>query len=398
MEYLFSNFRYLVSRTRLDFVRYLYSGINWNNRLIAIVGTRGVGKTTMMLQHISMNYDINSPSVLYVSLDNLWFSSHSLLELADEFHKNGGKALFLDEVHKYPGWSREIKNIYDSYPEMKVVFTGSSMLDIYSSGADLSRRAIKYTLNGMSLREYLDYEHKIKIAPVTISDLLADHIPLSIELAKSFRPVAILKEYLKYGYFPYYKEDKEGYFNRVAETINTVIEVDLPANIDIEYHTIIKIKKLFSIIAASVPFKPNISKLAEQTGTTRPSLLHYLDALEKAQAILLLDKEATGLKRLVKPEKIYLGNTNYAYAISGDNVNIGNLRETFIYSMLNATNKVTYSDKTDFTVDGKYHFEIGGKEKNQKQISGLKEAYIVKDNIETGYLNQIPLWMFGLLY
>ena len=398
MEKLYSNFRYLVSRTPLDFVRYLYYRINWNNRLIAITGTRGVGKTTMIFQHIKMKYDIYSPEVLYVSMDNLWFASHSLLELADEFHKSGGKALFLDEVHKYPGWSREIKNIYDSYPEMKVVFTGSSMLDIYRSGADLSRRAVKYTLNGMSLREYLEFEHGIKTAPVTLSDLLTDHIPIGVELSKSFRPLAVFREYLKYGYFPFYKEDKEIYFNRVAETVNTVIEVDLPANIDIEYLTIIKIKKLFSIIASSVPFKPNISKLAEQTGTTRPSLLNYLDALGKAQAILMLDKEAEGLKRLVKPEKIYLGNPNYAYAFSGDNVNIGNLRETFFYSMLNGTNKVSYSDKTDFTVDGKYYFEIGGKNKNQKQISGLKEAYIVKDNIETGFSNQIPLWMFGLVY
>lgn len=398
MEQLYSNFRYLVTRTPLDFVRYLHSGINWNNRLIAITGTRGVGKTTMILQHIKMNYNINSPEVLYVSLDNLWFANHTLVHLADDFFKNGGKTLFLDEVHKYTGWSREIKNIYDSYPDMKIVFTGSSMLDIYRSGADLSRRAIKYTLNGMSLREYLEYEHGIKIDPVKINDLLTNHIQIALELTKSFRPIAVFREYLKYGYFPYYKEDKEGYFNKVAETINTVIEVDLPANTDIEYQTIIKIKKLFSIIASSVPFKPNISKLAELTGTTRPSLLSYLDALGKAQAILMLDKEADGLKRLVKPQKIYLGNTNFAYAFSGDNINIGNLRETFFYSLLNATNKVSYSDKTDFTVDDKYHFEIGGKDKKQKQIAGLKEAYIVKDNIETGYANQIPLWMFGLLY
>ncbi len=398
MEQLYSGFRYLVSRAQLDFMRYLYNEIDWNNRLIAIIGTRGVGKTTMMFQHIRKSYDINSQDVLYASLDNLWFASHSLLELADEFHKNGGKALFLDEVHKYPGWSREIKNIYDSYPEMKVVFTGSSMLDIYSSGADLSRRAIKYTLNGMSLREYLEFEHGIKVSQVSLNDLLTNHIAIAIELSKSFRPVAVFKEYLKYGYFPYYKEDKEGYFNRVAQTVNTIIEVDLPANIDIEYQTIIKIKKLFSIIASSVPFKPNISKLAELTGTTRPSLLTYLEALDKAHAILMLDKEATGLKRLAKPEKIYLANTNFAYAFSGEGVNIGNLRETFFYSMLNAAHKVTYSDYTDFIVDGKYHFEVGGKEKKQKQIYGLKEAYIVKDNIETGYLNQIPLWMFGLLY
>jgi hypothetical protein len=398
MENLFSSFRYLISRIELDFVRYLYSNINWNNRLIAIVGARGVGKTTLIFQHIKKNYDINSSEVLYASLDNLWFSNHSLLELADEFHKNGGKALFLDEVHKYPGWSREIKNIYDSYPEMKVVFTGSSMLDIYRSGGDLSRRAIKYTLHGMSLREYLEYEYKIKIPALTLEALLKNHMSIATELIKEFRPIAVFKEFIKQGYFPYYKEDKEGYYNRLSETINTVIEVDLPANIDIEYHTIIKIKKLFSIIAASVPFKPNISKLAEQVGTTRPSLLGYLEALERAQAIMLLDKEAHGLKRLVKPEKIYLGNTNYAYAVSGEGADIGNIRETFFYSMVSATNKVSYSDKTDFIVDEKYSFEIGGKDKSQKQVAGLKNSFVVKDNIEIGMSNQLPLWMFGLLY
>ncbi len=398
MENLFSRFRYLIPRTELDFVRYLYSNINWGNRLIAIVGARGVGKTTLLLQHIKMDYDVNSSEVLYASLDNLWFANHSLLELADEFHKNGGKALFLDEVHKYKGWSREIKNIYDSYPEMKVVFTGSSMLDIHRSGGDLSRRAIKYTLNGMSFREYLEYEYGIKRAVVTLEDLLTNHVAIATDLGKEFRPIAAFKEFIKYGYFPYYKEDKEGYYNRLSETINTVIEVDLPADIDIEYQTIIKIKKLFSIIAASVPFKPNISKLAEQVGTTRPSLLCYLEALNRAHTILILDKEAQGLKRLVKPEKIYLGNTNYAYAISGDGADIGNVRETFFYSMLNVTNKVGYSDKTDFIIDEKYSFEIGGKDKSQKQLAGLKNPFVAKDNIEIGMGNQVPLWMFGLLY
>ncbi|PKP41606.1 MAG: AAA family ATPase [Bacteroidetes bacterium HGW-Bacteroidetes-10] len=398
MENLFSVFRYLISRTELGFVRYLYSTINWNNRLIAIVGARGVGKTTMLFQHIKLNYDVNSQDVLYASLDNLWFANHSLLELADEFHKSGGKALFFDEVHKYKGWSREIKNIYDSYPQLKIVFTGSSMLDIHKSGGDLSRRAVKYTLRGMSLREYIEYEHGIKLEPLSLEDLLTNHIAIATETGKKIRPVSVFKEYVRSGYFPYYKEDKEGYHNRVMETINTIIEVDLPANLEIEYSTIIKIKRLFSIIATSVPFKPNISKLAEQVGTTRPSLLNFLEALNRAQAILILDKEAQGLKRLVKPEKVYLGNTNYAYAISGESADIGNVRETFFYSMVSAANKVSYSDQTDFIVDGHYNFEIGGKDKGQKQLSGLKNGFVAKDNIETGTGNQIPLWMFGMLY
>ena len=398
METLQNIFYYLISRTESHFVRYLYSTINWNNRLIGIVGSRGVGKTTMLLQHIQQNYNISTGEVLYASLDHLWFTTHSLLHLADEFYKSRGKALFLDEVHKYPGWAREIKNIYDSYPELKVVFTGSSMLDIYRSGTDLSRRAIKYTLYGMSLREFLHYEYDIKTEPITLEELLKKHIGLALEISKKIRPLAVFKEYLKYGYFPYYREDKEGYFSRLAETVNTILEVDLPTSMDIEFSTIAKIKKLFSVIADSVPFTPNISQLATQIGTTRPSLLNYLEALGKAQAILMIDKEAQGIKRLVKPEKIYLGNPNYAYAFSDRKADIGSLRETFFHSMLQVTNKIGYSDKTDFTIDGKYSFEIGGHNKTSKQILGIENAYIAADDIEVGAGKKIPLWMFGLLY
>lgn len=398
MEQLQRIFRLLIARTDTTFVRYLYSRINWNNRLIAIVGSRGVGKTTLLLQHIKRNFNTDTNEVLYASLDNLYFANHSLFEFADEFRKNGGKILFLDEVHKYANWSREIKNIYDSFSDLKIVITGSSMLNIFHSGHDLSRRAIKYTLAGMSFREFLEYEHGVKIEPLDLPTILEDHSRIASELNGLTTPVGVYNEYLKYGYFPYYKEDREGYYQRVAETVNTIMEVDLPANIDIEFSTIDKIRKLFSIIADSVPFTPNISQLATQVGTTRPSLLNYLDALEKAHAVLLLDKEAKGIKRLVKPEKIYLGNTNYAYAFSEKGVDRGNLRETFFYSQLAVTNKVTYSDKTDFLVDGKYSFEVGGKNKTQKQIKDTQDAYVVKDDIEYGYRNSIPLWMFGLLY
>ena len=398
MERLIFLFHSLISRTDTRFVRYLYQRINWNNRLIAIVGSRGVGKTTMLFQHIKQNYDLASGEALYVSLDNLWFATHSLFDLADEFQKNGGKALYLDEVHKYHDWSREVKNIYDSFPDLKVVFTGSSMLDIFRSGSDLSRRAMKYTLYGMSLREYLEYEYNIKFDAVDMETLLKEHVKIAAKICKRIKPIVVFKEYIKYGYFPFYKEDKDGYFIRLSEAVNTVIEVDLPANMNIEFATIYKIRKLFSIIAASVPFTPNIMQLSSMVETTRSSLLMYLDALEKANAILALDKEAKGLKRLVKPEKIYLGNTNYAFVFAEEKSDTGNLRETFFYSQLNATNKVAYSDKTDFLVDGKYSFEVGGKRKGQSQISGIPDSYVVKDNIEIGFGNQIPLWLFGMLY
>ncbi len=398
MEQLITIFHILAGRTDMDFTRYLYRNINWDNRLIAIIGSRGVGKTTMLLQYIKRNYDIHSGEVLYASLDNLYFSTHTIWELADEFRKNGGKALFLDEVHKYKGWSREIKNIYDSFPDLKVVITGSSMLNIFSADSDLSRRAIKYTLAGMSFREFIEYEHGIKLDPVPFETILSGHSKIAAEVNAKIKPIAAFKEYLKYGYFPYYKEDKEGYYQRVAQTVNTILDVDLQAVIEVEYPTIIKIRKLFSIVADSVPFAPNVTTLASQVGATRQSLLNYFDALEKAHALLLLDKEAKGLKRLVKPEKVYLGNPNYAYAFAEKGVDVGNLRETFFYSQLTVTNAVTYTADTDFLVEGKYNFEVGGRKKGNKQIEDLPNAYIAADDIEYGAGIKIPLWLFGMLY
>lgn len=398
MEQLFSISRNLIESTDLSFKRYLYNNIDWNNRLIAIVGSRGVGKTTLMWQHIKENYDIYSDDSLYVSLDNFWFLSHSLWELADKFNKNGGKALYIDEVHKYPNWSREIKNIYDSFPHLKIVFTGSSMLDIFSSTGDLSRRARKYTLYGMSLREYIEYEHGIKIEAISLEDILNNHKYLASSICNQLKPLPIFKKYIETGYFPFYKEDINGYHIRLMETVNAILETDLPANFDIEYSTILKIKRLFSLISELVPFTPNISNLASQVDTTRTSLIKYLNALEQAKAIILLDKEAKGLKGMVKPEKIYLGNTNYAYAFAGKQPETGNLRETFFMSMLQVDYDIRYSAQTDFLVENKYSFEIGGKNKGQAQISGLQNGFIVKDDIETGINNIIPLWLFGFLY
>lgn len=398
MEQLFKIFRTLIEKTDLSFKRYLYSQIDWNNRLIAIVGSRGVGKTTLMWQHIKENYDVYSGEVLYVSLDNFWFMSNSLWELATWFNANGGKALYIDEVHKYPNWSREIKNVYDSYPDMKIVFTGSSMLDIFSSSGDISRRTRKYTLYGMSMREYVEYEYGKRIKAYSMNEILTDHVKIASEIKQVIKPIPIFKKYLEIGYFPFYKEDEDGYLKRLTETITAIIEVDLPANFEIEYSSIIKIKRLYSLISEMVPFTPNISNLAMQIDTTRQSLIKYLNALEQAKAVILLDKEAKGIKGMVKPEKIYLGNTNYAYAFARKKPETGNIRETFFMSMMQVEYDIRYSAKTDFFVEQKYSFEIGGKNKGNYQIEGIEDAYIVKDDIEVGINNIIPLWLFGFMY
>lgn len=398
MRQLFETFYQLIERTNTDFVRYLYHEIHWQSRLIGITGARGSGKTTLILQYIKQNYPAYGSEALYVSLDNIWFSTHSLLNLADEFYKMGGKALFLDEVHKYPTWSIEIKNIYDSYPEMKVVFTGSSMLEIHKGEADLSRRAAVFHLPGLSFREFLEIEYGYKTDSFPLAELLARHVEIAMNISKTLKPLAAFKNYLSFGYFPFYREDRPLYHEKLLATLNTILDVDLPATEKIDYYSIGRIKKLFVILSQLVPCIPNISTLSKEVEVTRISLLNYLFYLKKAQALLLLDKEASGIKQLAKPEKIYLGNTNYAYALGGERTDIGNVRETFFFNQMQVKHNVTYSSKVDFTIDNTYQFEIGGKNKTKQQLAGVDNGYLALDGIETGFGNEIPLWMFGLTY
>lgn len=398
MRQLFETFYQLVERTSTEFIRYLYHEIRWESRLIAITGARGTGKTTLLLQYIKNNYAPFSGEVLYASLDNIWFTTHSLLDLADDFHKMGGKTLFLDEVHKYPTWSIEIKNIYDSYPDMKIVFTGSSMLEIHKGEADLSRRAAVFHLHGLSFREFLELEYGYKADKVSLADILTRHIEIAMGIGRSLKPLVAFKDYLSFGYFPFYKEDRPLYHDKLLATLNTILDVDLPATEKIDYYSIGRIKKLFVILSQLVPCIPNISTLSKEVEVTRISLLNYLFYLKKAQALLLLDKETSGIKQLAKPEKIYLGNTNYAYALGGDKTDIGNVRETFFLNQMRVKHSVTYSSKVDFTVNGEYSFEIGGKNKTQQQLAGVEQGYLALDNIEVGFRNEIPLWLFGMTY
>jgi len=398
MQQLFSYFLRQLKYITLDFIRYLYGEIHWNNRLIAITGARGTGKTTLLLQYIKQNYDPSSGEVLYASLDNFWFATHTLTELADDFVQNGGKALFLDEVHKYAGWSVEIKNIYDSYPELKIVFTGSSLLEIRRGEADLSRRAVVYHLAGLSFREFLEYEYGVKTEVISIGDLPERQGDIVSVVSAGVKPLVAFKKYLRCGYFPYYKEDEELYGQRVLATLDTVIETDLPAVEKIDYYSVVKMKKLFMVMSGLVPFTPNITQLSRDISVTRVSLLNYLYYLDKAQAIMLLDKEAVGMKQMTKPEKIYLGNPNYAYALSGENADWGSVRETFFMNQVRVRNRVVFAEETDFKVNDEFYFEVGGKNKRQKQIQGLEQAYLAVDDLEEGWGKRIPLWMFGLLY
>ncbi len=397
MEKLFNNSVKKIENVNLNFKRFLIDKINWNRRLIGIKGARGTGKTTMLLQYIKENLGF-SDEVLYVSLDNIYFSEYKLVDLADSFAKTGGKYLFLDEVHKYPNWSREIKNIYDDYPELKIVFTGSSILEIDKSEADLSRRAVIYQLPVLSLREYISIKQAIKTNVYSLPEILENHKEIASEINKKIKPVKEFNNYKINGAYPFFMEAESEYSDHLERIINLILETDLPAVSSIDYSSVINLKKLLSVISESVPFKPNISKLSIKIGITRDTLIKYLSYLEKAHLISLLRSNTKGISKMAKPEKIFLNNSNLLYAIQAGTANTGTVRETFFNSQLSVLHKVELPKNTDFIIDNKYVFEIGGKNKTQKQIVEMPNSFIVSDNIEYGFKNKIPLWLFGFLY
>lgn len=397
MDLLIEIHRQRLKWTDTTFVRSLVNRIDWNSRLIGIKGSRGVGKTTLMLQYIKQNYG-NSTDVLYVSLDNIWFTNHKMSDLVDDFVKRGGKYLFLDEVHKYPSWAQEIKNVYDNYPQLSIVFTGSSLLEILNARADLSRRADIYHLPGLSFREYMEMFHGIRLPTYSFPDILERHSDISDEVLSLFRPLQYFDDYLREGYYPFYVENPKRFPIRLEETVNMILEIELPLLRHVDYAYVHRIKQLLQIISQSTPFIPNVSKLAERIGISRATLTTYLKYLEETELLISLYKDSRGISALQKPEKIYLGNTNLMYVLNTENVNKGNLRETFFANQVQYGHVLQYSDASDFLVDGKFTFEIGGKQKSRKQIEGLEYAYVVSDDIEYGSGKRIPLWMFGLLY
>jgi uncharacterized protein len=386
-----------VQNVSLDFQRYLLGKINWNDRLIAIKGARGAGKTTILLQHLKKNLPQDG-SAIYVAMDDLIFSDTKLYELAEEFSLLGGSHLLLDEVHKYPNWSREIKLIYDNFPKMNVVFTSSSILEIYGGESDLSRRAISYDLKEMSLREYLELEHGIKLPIVSLEDILQHHNEIATGINQMIKPVAIFHEYVKWGAYPYSRENKESYNSRFRNTVQVIIDVDLHAIENLDYEILYKIKKLIKMIASSVPFTPNISELSQKIGLSRPSILKALDLLEKARIVLSLQKRNSGIGVLTKPDKVFLNNTNLLYAFAEENTEIGTIRETFFANQLQGLFSLNLAEKGDFLVNDYLVFEIGGKNKTTKQIKSIQNAFVVRDDIEYGVGNIIPLWLFGFLY
>lgn len=385
--------------------RYLYDRIDWNLRCIGILGARGTGKTTLMLQHIKERYG-TTDQALYISVDSPYFQAHDLFEFAREFHQMGGEALFVDEIHKYPDWSTHIKAIYDSFPDLKVVFSGSSLLQIAKQKGDLSRRAIIFNLHGLSLREYINFTLKKEYPAYSLETILEQHPQIAADICRDIKVLRQFRDYLQGGYYPFFLEGGAYYKLRVREVINHILEVDLPFVNKIEPRQISKIKKLLYLLSVGVPFAPNIARLAEATDISRPKLYEYLECLQDARLLNLVRSKGRGYEILTKPDKIYLENSNLMYAIA-EEVNMGSLRELFFVNQVkNAStihpslieSTVELSGRGDFIVGSRYTFEIGGKGKGFKQVSGVENGFVVADDIEVGLKNKLPLWLIGFMY
>ena len=398
MQTLIESSQKKIAQTKMNFVRSCMDEFDWDTPLVGIRGARGIGKTTLLLQYIKRNLADEIDAALYVSLDNIWFSDNRLVSLAEKFVKRGGKYLFLDEVHKYPDWSVELKNIYDDFPELKVVFTGSSLLEILNARADLSRRAIMYEMQGLSFREYLNFELGTDFSIFSLDDILKNHYIIAQDVVQKIKPLQHFEKYLQKGYYPFFRENPKLYYTKIEEIINMILEVELPLLRNISPAYIHKIKQLLFVASESAPFIPNITTLSARIGINRETLLTYLFYIHEAQLIFEAYHSAKGVTQLQKPDKIFMENSNLMYALRGNTVDAGNVRETFFANQLRHKHLVELAAKADFRIDEKYTFEIGGKNKDDKQISDTKNAYLALDNIEYGFTNHIPLWLFGFLY
>lgn len=394
MDDLFIYQAELLKSVDRDFIRFLYHSIAWDEKMIAVKGPRGSGKTTLMLQ--KLKYDVPDKSkALYVTVEHPWFLIHTLYDTARESYLLGVRYLFIDEVHKYENWSRELKVIYDGFPDLKVVFSASSALDIYRGEADLSRRVLTYELPGLSFREYIEFMEGVRFERTSIQNLIENHITLAAEITRNLSIIPLFRSYLKTGYYPMIKRMRASLFPvYLYNTINTVLEQDLQLSDRLTASAVFKLKKLLGILAQSVPFEPNISSIARKSGTGRNTVIEFLSLLEQAKVINLLSRDQAGISALQKPDKIYFENSNLMYAVD-PSPNTGTIRETYLMNQLkNSGLKVRYPEKCDFIVDETYLIEVGGKSKQ----SNIPDIIIAKDDIETGYGNTIPLWLFGFMY
>ena len=394
-------FAYDISRSQIRevdtrFHRYLYSEIDWNVRILALNGSRGVGKTTMLLQYLK-EHPSEGENALYISLDTSWLDAKEIFELAKYHVEHGGERLFLDEVHYLKEWQRLVKNLYDNFRNLRIAYTGSSILRMAEGYGDLSRRQVAYTLEGLSFREYLQLEGICNHNPVQLADLVNSHVSIAEKITEGLHILPHFEAYLRHGYYPFYREDTLHFSDKLRQVINQVLDVDLPKSEDVTPETVRKIRKMLTILAASTPQTPRLGALCTGLGMDWRQGVKVIYALRRAGLLGLLAEDADALKHLGAPSKIYCDNTNLmaALTVSPDK---GTWRETFFNSQLSVRNQPTYPKTGDFLVDGKYLFEVGGKKKTYRQIKDMPQSYLVVDDTEVGHGNRIPLWLFGFLY
>lgn len=399
MEELYRKHQRMLALTPTKIVRQCAQNINWDAQMLAIRGPKGVGKTTMMLQYIKQHYQPQDLSVLYCSLDGAYFTDHNVLDFVDKFYMNGGKHLFLDEVHKYPNWGKEMKEIYDTYPDLQVVLSGSSLLDMMTGDSDLSRRCINHDIQGLSFREYLQFYKDIELPVSPLKELLENPMPLCQQLNTLCRPLAFFREYLQYGYYPYYIKNKIDYYTAVEQVTYKIIDDELPRICGVDVANTRKIKALMNILAAAEPYEVDIQKLSVQTALRRETILGYLNYMQRAKLLNLLYCDNTTIKKLQKPDKIYIENSNLLYTLAQQPLKQGTVRETFAVNQLAYQHKVEYKKANgDFLVDGKYTMEVGGNSKDYTQIAHIPNSYILADDMELPIGHKLPLWIIGFLY
>lgn len=398
IEDLYINSDRLVADVSTAFKRDLYNTLDWDNRMVCIKGARGVGKTTMLKQYMKEHF-MGDHHALYVSLDDFFFTDHHIVDVAEYHYLHDGNWLFIDEVHHYPFenlWARELKNIYDRYPDMHIVFTGSSMLLIEKASADLSRRCTFYDLGGLSFREFLEYKRILSLPHLSLEEILTNHVALAMDITSKVKIIPLFIDYLEYGYYPFYEQTRNSYGKVLQQIATNVLEVDVPAVEKVEYATIQKMRRLLALIAQTVPFTVNISNIATTIGVPRQSVTKLLHLLQRAALVNMLYNGKESMNQLTKPEKVYLENTNLMYALS-PKADIGTIRETFFCNQMLAEHQVAFTGVGDFLVDDRYIFEVGGRNKKFKQIKDVADNFVAMDDIESGVGNKIPLWLFGMM-
>ncbi len=403
MDTLFKKSDRLLANTGMEIVREKMNEIHWNARLISILGAKGVGKSTLIKQYLKQNYQPLDRRILYCSADTVDFSTRTLVELADEFTIRGGELLVIDEIHKYkPGtsdWSREVKEIYDLFPDLRLIVSGSSLLQLREGDADLSRRAVKYTMSGLSFREALRFYHGLEFEKWALEDILVHPYDLWQTVTSKCKPVALFKEYLEKGYYPFLLEGEGEYYTKIEQVVNYIIETELPRICKVDVANVRKMQALIALICSEVPFELNANKIAAALEIGRDTVVEYLKYLGDAKVLNLLYSDKKKIGKLSKPDKVYLENPNILYALAPTKTDIGTLRETFAISSLSESHSVEYGKaQGDFRVDGKYTFEIGGRSKDFSQIAGLKDSYVFADDWDMPDGAKLPLWMLGFLY